>query len=347
MDKDNLSKIPFFFVIGRPRSGTTLIQSILDAHPNIQIPGESTILFRLYSKYKNTERIDDALLEQLYEDIIKQPKINYWPMDYAKLKADLFELNGAFNFQKLMSVIYLNFQSAFPKKEILAIGDKNPDYSTYAGMFFKIFPDTKIIYITRDYRDHYLSMVKAGLLHNILPWIIIRWKDSVDRVDKLKQRYPKQFCSFRYEDFIQDPKLHLSSLFKFLEVPDDENVLAAYESNPSSSEKYEEKRSKVFHSKIYQPVDPNNSNKWQRELNKDQVILMDRLVGDSAKKAGYERKYIKYPLRIHWKAFSRKLVIRLFMSMKLTKKLFPMRYWLTINQKYPTIDKVYSFFFKE
>jgi hypothetical protein len=42
------SQIPVFFIIGRPRTGTTLLQSLLDAHPNVVIPWECQFVLNLY-----------------------------------------------------------------------------------------------------------------------------------------------------------------------------------------------------------------------------------------------------------------------------------------------------------
>lgn len=43
------TSLPIFFIIGRGRSGSTLLQMMLDAHPNIKIPGEGDSLC-IYTK---------------------------------------------------------------------------------------------------------------------------------------------------------------------------------------------------------------------------------------------------------------------------------------------------------
>jgi hypothetical protein len=40
-DKEKINNTPFFFIIGRSRSGTTLLMTMYDAHPNVIIPFES------------------------------------------------------------------------------------------------------------------------------------------------------------------------------------------------------------------------------------------------------------------------------------------------------------------
>ena len=48
---DNLNNIPFLFIVGRPRSGTTLLRTLFDAHSNVVIPPECQFVVNLYGKY--------------------------------------------------------------------------------------------------------------------------------------------------------------------------------------------------------------------------------------------------------------------------------------------------------
>ncbi|WP_177428329.1 sulfotransferase, partial [Candidatus Venteria ishoeyi] len=193
---------------------------------------------------------------------------------------------------------------------------KTQTIRSFRASLKKIIPDAKFICINRDYRDNYLSVKKTGLLHGILPWIIFRWKDSMKKVQELVKKYPEQFYSLRYEDFIDKPDFYLEEICNFIGVPVSHEMIANYQDNNKTSNMYREKKSEVFHSKIYQPVDPNNKEKWKNELNDDEVMLMDRLAGKTAELAGYERKFTKYPLRVHIHAIKRILVIRLYLGFK-------------------------------
>ncbi|SEH05502.1 hypothetical protein [Candidatus Venteria ishoeyi] len=71
---------------------------------------------------------------------MKQPKIENWPIDWEKVRQNLIAIKGDFDFQYFVKAIYIEFQSAFDKDKILALGDKNPDYSKFPGFFKKNNP---------------------------------------------------------------------------------------------------------------------------------------------------------------------------------------------------------------
>ena len=66
-----LSQIPFFFIVGRPRSGTTLLRTLFDAHPNVTIPPECQFIVNLYPKYGKTSNWTESLLLSFHEDLLE------------------------------------------------------------------------------------------------------------------------------------------------------------------------------------------------------------------------------------------------------------------------------------
>ena len=41
IDINKIKELPIFFIVGSPRSGTTMLRTIFDAHPNVSIPLEN------------------------------------------------------------------------------------------------------------------------------------------------------------------------------------------------------------------------------------------------------------------------------------------------------------------
>ena len=64
-----LSSMPLFFIIGRPRSGTTLLRVLFEAHPHVLIPPESPFIISLYKKYGKVTTWDDRVIREFCEDL--------------------------------------------------------------------------------------------------------------------------------------------------------------------------------------------------------------------------------------------------------------------------------------
>ena len=66
--------VPFFFILGRPRSGTTLLKTLFDAHPNVKIPPELPIFLPLYQKFKHVKTWDREHILS-FVDHVFQPNV--------------------------------------------------------------------------------------------------------------------------------------------------------------------------------------------------------------------------------------------------------------------------------
>ena len=170
MTNTKISHIPFFFVIGRARSGTTMLRSMLDAHPNVIIPFESPYIVVLHKRFsKITNWTKEDLLE--FHDSLYSInwKFNAWNINKKKLKTDLLSRIGENSYSTICKVVHSNYISTFPKEEIKLIGDKTPKYAVKLELLLKLFPDAKYVHIIRDYRAQLYSMLKVNFLHSIIP----------------------------------------------------------------------------------------------------------------------------------------------------------------------------------
>ena len=75
---ENIENIPFFFIIGRPRSGTTLLQTLLDAHPNVIIPPESAVIKECYERFGKVIVWDDKRIQELIHFLYEINKFETW-----------------------------------------------------------------------------------------------------------------------------------------------------------------------------------------------------------------------------------------------------------------------------
>src|SRR5687768_17836788 len=121
----DVTGIPMFFVVGRERSGTTLLQLLCDNHPNIIIPTESPFIKHLYKKYVNRTHWCQKDLLNFYNDLMEEPFITLWNINRERLKAELLSSDPSVSFASLCKIIYFHSMSSNGKADVRLIGDKN------------------------------------------------------------------------------------------------------------------------------------------------------------------------------------------------------------------------------
>ncbi len=292
----NPENVPFFFIIGRPRSGTTLLRSIFDAHPNVVIPFESPVILNLYRKYKKVRAWDEAAVDELYADLSKQPYFERWRVEKDGLRERILNQKGEIGFHLLIRLVYQGYQSVFDKSETLWFGDKNPVYSFYADRLFRMFPDAKFIHITRDYRDNLVSLRQVTFEAPIPALIAYRWVRANKLMDKIIRKAPKQVYRLRYEDLAASPEEKTREICDFLGIEFQPGQLEYRKKLEQAKERAAEYQIKN-HQSLMKPVNTGRIAIWKEALTPAEVKAMDMVAGRNAEQHGYEREYRgHYPL---------------------------------------------------
>jgi hypothetical protein len=297
---ENQAGIPFFFIIGRPRTGTTLLRSLFDAHPNVQIPWECQFVLNLYPKYGKLEHWNAETLEHFYSDLLKQWQFSAWNIDHDKLKSDLMACAGRISYPMICRLVYLNHISFYPKEEITLIGDKNHGYTIYTERLLKLFPDARFVYILRDHRDTFQSVKNVDFELPFVPVVVYKWKYFYKKALQAAKKHPRSFYFIRYEDLVTDPVLHLRKICGFLNVPYVPGVFDFYKMKGKAEEKYPADILQKHHKSLFNPVNTSRIGLWEKSMSKRQVKIADLVAGKYAEQAGYTRKYPGFNL---WNAF--------------------------------------------
>ena len=216
-------RIPFFFILGRPRSGTTLIRTLFDAHPNVKIPPEFPFIPLLARRFRNMKEWDARQILQFVDHLFKIRSFGHRTIDQLRinrleLTADLLCLEKHINLGEFIKRVNLHTGSWFPKLDIHAVGDKNPLYSIFISLLMKLIPDARFICLVRDYRDTYLSMgnVKGRPIEApLLSLQVSRWRYVSRRFLYFQKKHPKRFILVSYEDFVADPVRRFRELTRF------------------------------------------------------------------------------------------------------------------------------------
>ncbi len=309
-----INKLPFFFILGRPRSGTTLLRTLFDAHPNAAVPLECAFIVNMAQKYGHIKMWDSQTLLSYYDDLQTHIKFDTWNMDLEKLKIALLQCEGSFTFQQLCKVVYLEYKSVFHKEEIKLIGDKNPVYATYTNKLLKMFPDAKFIHLVRDPRDNIISLKNVDFEGPFSALLAYRWKHSAEKLFKIKKKNPEKFYTIRYEDLAKEPQKYYAEMCQFLGLPYHDKVFDFYKKQDEALKLFNNDKVMKYHKSLLSPINVSKIDLWKTQLPEIDIRIAEFVCGKWTKIYGYERRFENPGAKaafksFHWIAYGKALYI--------------------------------------
>lgn len=220
------------FVCGHPKSGTTLLVSLLDSHPELLVFPEEVVMEHVLREStpagrwaRMMERSDVVLPGQGLVDL-PNGRRDYRHIDGEAYLRDLREAIGAAREDRdyLLAVFRVWLKHAPPEKpeRLKYMVEKTPTnmflYSTYR----RWFPSARFIHILRDPRDNYVSYVKkrGG-------WKLEKFADDWGHSTRLasERKDEPHYHVLRYEDLVARPEEEMQRISAFLAVDFNETLL--------------------------------------------------------------------------------------------------------------------------
>ncbi|MBN2683448.1 MAG: sulfotransferase [Bacteroidales bacterium] len=288
VNKDILDQTNFFFIIGRPRSGTTLIRTLFDAHPNVCIPLETRVIPNLYPKYGHLNKWTKTKLKSFYFDATRQLHFNNWTANREKLLADLLSMEGKASYADVVKVFYLNYISFFNKEQITLIGDKTPYNLHYLPILKSVFPEAKYINIIRDPHEHILSMKKVDFGSSNTAKLSYHWNLANKIVNKFKDKNQNNFKTVIFEEFLINPEIILKEWCSFLSIDYKKEVLNFYQAKDDVCDVYSKEKIEKHFKSLFQPIKPNAGKNWEDKMETEDKETTDYFSKEAENQYGYK-----------------------------------------------------------
>jgi len=191
------------FIVGLPRSGTTLSHQILAAHSKVYGAGEVVVLDQFMKKNINIQNF-----------------------------ISLFENHSINNDEKIKSIVNNYFSKiSYIKTSKNIILDKNPLNFQWLGFIRILFPNAKIIHCSRNLKDTALSIYKNAFDINSIVWS--NWQEDLVQYIHIylnlmkfwEEKIPDYIYNLNYEKLINNPKEQIEKLLNFCELNWEEDCL--------------------------------------------------------------------------------------------------------------------------
>ncbi|XP_045172353.2 protein-tyrosine sulfotransferase 1-like [Mercenaria mercenaria] len=260
-DRNNLAisyhrDMPLIFIGGMPRSGTTLMRAMLDAHPDVRCGEETHVIPLLLGMRKNWKEPErrKLFLEAGIDDNVIQSALSAF----------------------ILEIIALHGEGA------KYLCNKDPLTHLHSVYLKKVFPNAKFIYMIRDGRATVHSLISrkvsvSGFDLRDYRQCLSKWSLHSEVMYTQCLQVGQDSClPVYYEQLILHPEIWLKRIIKFLGIPWNESVL--------HHEDFVEKPGGIAVSKreastdqIIKPVNLEALNKWVGHIPEDVVTDMAKI----------------------------------------------------------------------
>lgn len=217
------------FICGHPKSGTTLLISLLDSHPQLVVYPEETYFFRYLIPDIGTASDEEKIA------LAQRSLLHFFSWETTQ-DQEVFQsyANMCLTMQRILQETGLRHDGDLLATAMLAFGkvhnllsnqsrywvEKTPYNEHFGKMIFNYWPEARCIHIVRDPRDNFATYHRKhpGLSAAEFSW---RWKKSL-RAGYLNQQQfgAHRYLIMRYEDLTNDPETKLKEIISFLGIED-------------------------------------------------------------------------------------------------------------------------------
>jgi len=234
---------PYLFIVGCPRSGTTLLQRLVDSHPQMAVTPETHWIPRWFHQRPRKGLTPDGLATKKFlRKLINNPRfleLGNNPDEVRKM----IKGQGRAPYDRLISSLYDRYGQRQGKP---IVGDKTPGYARELPTLHLLWPAARFVHLIRDGRDVCLSILNwerakswkadegaarfrtwaqdpVGTAALWWEWHVRLAREAGDQLgDGL-------YYELRYESLVAHPRDECRALCEFLGVPFDDHMVESYQ----------------------------------------------------------------------------------------------------------------------
>jgi hypothetical protein len=263
------------FIVGSPRSGTSLLRNILNRHPRIAICDETQFHFYVYARRRAFGDLSDPKnRRRVVEEYLALKRLRF-VTDPAGLAEKLLRDGTSYEALFTCLVKYHTTSQAKPRW-----GEKTPQHALFSETLCEWYPGGTIIHLIRDPRDAVASLQRMPWAAGSVVYNAWTWLRNNLAAHRCSDR--PQYLPVRYETLVSQPEQEVARICERLGEEYVPSML-----DPAGHTVFPPPRS--WTQLAQHPITTGRVDKWRDELTRDQVAQIEWVVGRHMGTFGYER----------------------------------------------------------
>jgi len=284
---------PYVFLVGCPRSGTTMLKRMVNAHPMVAITRETHWIPRTIDKQSREKQRgitpEGYVTEHLIDKLFEHHRFEQMKISREKLLSHI-RSNPKLTYAELVSHIFDQYGQ---RKLKPLVGDKTPTYVRKIPTLHALWPDTRFVHLVRDGRDVWLSIKDWRMAEKsagkFASWHVdplvttaLWWKALVGMGRRDGALLGEdQYREIQFQDLVSHPDVVCRQLAHFLRLPHVEAMERFYEGRTQHD-------SDLSTNAAWLPPTPGRRN-WKTQMEPDEIERFEAAAGDLLDELGYER----------------------------------------------------------
>lgn len=268
------------FIVGVPRSGTTLMRFMMCAHPRISIAPETNYLNRWVRLYGHLDLASPDQFEVFWRDFSRTEVFPSFDID-PSATLDRIRAAGLLSHRVVFESIAREYAAKMKKERW---GEKTPKHELYLDVLFDWFPKACVVYMIRDPRAVSASLLSKDWGGTYVNAHAERWRKSSERAGRWGR--DKRVRVVQYEALLRSPEETLKGICGFIGEEYDPAMIAR--ANVAEYVLYPREEAGRTDVPVVKPLNPESIDKWRSRLSARQVAVIEHIAGDEMTKRGYE-----------------------------------------------------------